>query len=136
MKLVAAVALLCVGACAGPQPKWYESRQSPTPKDLAWHVDVLVLDPLTTAASTVDELHESEKRVICRLGPVQPSDPDAGRQAEQVYRDRLKLCHDKGFDGVTFDTPNADLVRQAAELDLPVFNAPVDSEGRRTTTGS
>lgn len=136
MKLAAAVTLVCAGACAAPAPGWYEARQSPTPKDLAWHTDVLVLDALTTAADTVADLHRADKRAVCRLGPIRPSDPDAGRRPEEAYRDRLRLCRDKGFDAVTFHTPNADLAREAARLDLPVLNPPSDSAGRRTTTGS
>lgn len=136
MKLAAALALICVGACAAPQPRWYEARQSPTPKDLAWHSEVLVLDALTTAADTVADLHRADKRAVCRVGPIRPSDPDAGRPPADAYRDRLRLCRDKGFDAVTFATPNPDLAREAARLDLPVLSEPSGNGGSKTTTGS
>lgn len=87
-----------------------------------WDTDVLILDPLTTDASTVDDLHEQEKRAVCQV------DTEA----------MLQLCADKGFDGVTFSaaTGSDQLRKRAEQLKLPVLIAPSGSADRRTTNGS
>jgi hypothetical protein len=119
------VALLISGCAA--EPKWYESQPSPSPKALRWNLDVIVGDPLTTTSADVDDLHRASKRVVCRLGPIQPSDPDSARPGAEAMLDRLKLCRDKGFDAVTFafSAPADALVREAASLKLPVLELPL-----------
>lgn len=126
MKAVAAVALLCCAACTiNNTPRWYQAEPSPGQKsDLAWGVDILVLDPMTATASEVDDLHARRKKAVCEVGPERPET-------------LLQLCRDKGFDAVTFTFPFEEkLGRRARELELPVLTAPVDSGDRRTRTGS
>ncbi len=120
---LALVGVLLLGGCT-PAPKWYEAQQSPAPRLLDWHGDVWLLDPLTTDSSTVDDLHRAHKHAVCHLGPIRPTDPDARRPSADALRDRLKLCRDKGFDAVTFDSPTPDLQREAAHLNLPVLAGP------------
>lgn len=128
MKTVILAALLisgcAVSGCAA-EPKWYESQPSPSPKALRWNLDVIVGDPLTTTSGEITELHRASKRVVCRLGPIQPSDPDSARPTSEAMSDRLKLCRDKGFDAVAFTTPTDWLVREAASLELPVLELPL-----------
>jgi hypothetical protein len=116
---VISVALLLSG-CA-TQPKWYEAQPAPSQKALRWNFDVIVGDPLTTTSAEVDDYHRDAKRVVCRIGPIQPSDPDAARPGPEALLDRLKLCRDKGFDAVAFTLPTDVLVREAASLKLPVL---------------
>lgn len=124
MRLLILAALLVSGCAA--QPKWYESQPSPSPKALRWNLDVIVGDPLMTTSAEVKDLHQASKRVVCRLGPIQPWDPDSARPAPDALSDRLKLCRDKGFDAVAFAFSPADfLVRQAASLSLPVLELPL-----------
>lgn len=124
MRTLFFTALLVVSGCA-VQPKWYEASASPSPKVLRWNLDVIVGDPLTTTSGDVKELHQAAKRVVCRLGPIQPSDPDSARPAPEAMSDRLKLCRDKGFDAVAFTVPTDSLVREAASLSLPVLELPL-----------
>jgi len=116
--------VLLVAGCAA-EPKWYEAQPSPSPKALRWNLDVIVGDPLTTTSAEVDDLHRESKRVVCRLGPIQPSDPDSARPAPEAMLDRLKLCRDKGFDAVVFAVPTDSLVREAASMKLPVLELPL-----------
>lgn len=81
---------------------------------------MFALDPLTTTAADVEDLHDDAKRVVCLIAPIHPSDPDALRSPPDAYHDRLKLCRDKGFDAVTFVAPDSSLARQAADIGLPV----------------
>lgn len=120
------LAVLLVSGCAA-QPKWYEAQASPSPKALRWNVDVFVGDPLTTTSAEVYDLHRDSKRVVCRLSPIRPSDPDSARPGPEALLDRLKLCRDKGFDAVTFafSAPAEALVREAASLKLPVLESPL-----------
>lgn len=115
---------LALGGCS--TPSWYQAESSPGQRaDLGWGLDVFILDPLTTAAADVDDLHRERKRAVCEVGA---TDPDA----------LLQLCRDKGFDAVTFalETVPDQLLKRAGELDLPVLTAPAGSAGRRTTSGS
>jgi hypothetical protein len=77
-------------------------------------------DALWASAAEVRELHHARKRVVCDLGPIRTTDPDAGRPAEQAYLDRLRLCRDKGFDSVNASSPafSPALRLRAAELGL------------------
>jgi hypothetical protein len=118
------LAVLLLAGCSA-RPAWYESEPSPSPKALRWNLDVIVGDPLTTTSAEIDDLHRESKRVVCRLGPIQPSDPDSARPAQQALSDRLKLCRDKGFDAVAFTAPTDSLVREAASLRLPVLELPL-----------
>lgn len=127
MRLPALLCALLLTACA-PAPRWYEAEQKPSPKQLDWHSDVHLLDPLTTDASTVDQLHRDHKRAVCHLRPIQPSDPDSRRATPDALRDRLRLCRDKGFDAVTLDPPSPDLAREAAALNLPVLPPPPSAQ--------
>ncbi len=109
--LLTALTLL---ACSVSPPRWYEADSSQAPRaDLAWGVTVLLLDPLATDASTVDELHDQGKRAVCRIGA---QEPEA----------MLQLCRDKGFDAVSFEMPDisASLRERADKLRLPVLTAP------------
>jgi len=119
--------LLVLSGCAA-QPKWYEAKPSPSPKVLRWNLDVIVGDPLTTTSGEIEDLHQASKRVVCRLGPIQPFDPDSARPALEAMSDRLKLCRDKGFDAVAFTVPTDSLVREAALLRLPVLELPSGGE--------
>ena len=121
LALVPAAVLL--SGCAA-EPKWYESQPSPSPKALRWNLDVIVGDPLTTTSGEIKDLHRESKRVVCRLGPILPTDPDAARPTPEAMSDRLELCRDKGFDAVAFTAPTDRLVRQAASLELPVLELP------------
>jgi hypothetical protein len=112
---VKALALtLALASCAVSQPRWYETDGThPQRTDLDWGVTVLLLDPMTTDASTVDDLHGQRKRAVCRVGAA---------EADAI----LQLCRDKGFDAVSFE-PGASshrLVKRAEQLKLPVLNAP------------
>ena len=118
------VTVLLISACSA-EPKWYEAQPSPSPKALRWNLDVIVRDPLTTTSAEVDDLHRESKRVVCRLGPIQPSDPDSARPSPEAMSDRLKLCRDKRFDAVAFTAPTDLLVREAASLKLPVLELPL-----------
>jgi hypothetical protein len=118
------LAALLVSGCAA-EPKWYESQPSPSPKALRWNLDVIVGDPLATTSGEIEDLHRASKRVVCRLGPIRPSDPDSRRPAPEAMSDRLKLCRDKGFDAVAFTSPTDWLVREAASLELPVLELPL-----------
>jgi hypothetical protein len=118
------LAALVLSGCAA-QPKWYEAQPSPSQKALRWDVDVIMGDPLTTTSAEVQDLHGASKRVVCRIGPIQASDPDSARPSPEALSDRLKLCRDKGFDAVAFLVPTDSLVRQAASLKLPVLELPL-----------
>lgn len=118
------LAALVLSGCA-TQPKWYETQPSPSQKALRWNVDVIMRDPLTTTSAEIQDLHEASKRVVCRIGPIQPSDPDSARPSPEAFSDRLKLCRDKGFDAVAFTKPTDSLVRQAVSLKLPVLELPL-----------
>ncbi|HZM83609.1 MAG TPA: hypothetical protein VFC19_48450 [Candidatus Limnocylindrales bacterium] len=121
------LAVLLASGCAA-EPKWYEAQPTPSPKALRWNLDVIVGDPLTTTSAEVKDLHRASKRVVCRIGPIQPSDPDAARPGPEALLDRLKLCRDKGFDAVAFIVPTDSLVREAATLQLPVLELPSGGE--------
>jgi len=116
--------VLLVAGCS-TRPAWYEAQPSPSPKALRWNLDVIVGDPLTTTSAEIDDLHRESKRVVCRLGPILPSDPDSARPVPEALSDRLKLCRDKGFDAVAFTAPTDSLVREAASLRLPVLELPL-----------
>ena len=118
------LATLLLSGCA-TQPKWYEAQPSPSQKVLRWNVDVIMGDPLTTTSAEIQDRHAESKRVVCRIGPIQPSDPDSARLSPEALSDRLKLCRDKGFDAVVFTVRTDSLVRQAASLKLPVLELPL-----------
>ncbi|HEX6682446.1 MAG TPA: hypothetical protein VF062_06600 [Candidatus Limnocylindrales bacterium] len=122
---VLAVVVLFLGSGCAPQARWYEAQPTPSPKELNWEIDVMVRDPLTTTAADVVDLHRESKRVVCRLGRIRPSDPDAARPTADALLDRLKLCRDKGFDAVAFTAPTDALKREAAALRLPVLELPL-----------
>lgn len=116
--------VLLVAGCAS-QPAWWEAQPSPSPKELRWNLDVIVGDPLTTTSAEIDDLHRASKRVVCRLGPIRPADPDSERPTPEALADRLRLCRDKGFDAVAFTAPTDTLLREAASLQLPVLELPL-----------
>ena len=122
--------VLLVAGCS-TRPAWYEAQPSPSPKALRWNLDVIVGDPLTTTMAEIEDLHQASKRVVCRLGPIQPSDPDAARPGPEAMSDRLKLCRDKGFDAVAFTVPTDSLVREAHQLKMPVLELPLTARAEK-----
>ncbi len=109
-----ALALVLLASCSVSQPRWYETEDTHSQRDdLGWGVTVLLMDPMTTNASTVDDLHRQRKRAVCRVGEAEPEN-------------MLQLCRDKGFDAVSFvPAPVGERLRmRAKELKLPVLTAP------------
>ncbi|GIH04466.1 hypothetical protein Rhe02_25330 [Rhizocola hellebori] len=114
MKLVAFAFGFVLASCTVAPPRWYEATDSTAQRpDLDWGHTVLLLDPMTTDLSTVDDLHGQRKRAVCKVGA---DERDA----------MLQLCRDKGFDAVSFvpDTASDQLRRRARQLRLPVLTAP------------
>ena len=112
MKFLALTVMLALASCS--IPRWYETHDTHSQRDdLAWGVTVLLLDPMTTDASVVDDLHRQRKRAVCRVGEAEPEN-------------MLQLCRDKGFDAVSFALAQVSeqLRLRAKELKLPVLTAP------------
>ena len=108
------VLALALASCSVSQPRWYQSEDAHTQRaDLDWGRTVLLLDPLTTDASTVDDLHGQRKRAVCKVGAAEPDT-------------MLQLCRDKGFDAVAFapGIVSDHLQKRARQLKLPVLTAP------------
>jgi hypothetical protein len=108
------VLALVLASCSVTPPRWYQAEDATTQRaDLDWGHTVLLLDPMTTDLSAVDELHGQHKRAVCKVGA---AEPDA----------MLQLCRDKGFDAVSFapGTASARLHKRAEQLRLPVLTAP------------
>lgn len=109
--------LLAACTVGAPQKPWYErtwewSLDRP-PTTLDSHV--YVLDPIATDGSTVDALHHKKRRAVCY---VNPSDTTG------MIEDRVRLCHDKDFDGVALaGKPSAELSAYSEKLGLMVFCA-------------
>jgi hypothetical protein len=159
--------------------RWHWSA---SPDDLPLGADIYVLDVFDTPAATVTDAHQAERRAVCYLevGMIRPDRPDRDRFPAELLRpdgqtlvwdrhdkltpivaDELRLCADKGFDGVVLGelaTVPRDvltyLIEEAHRRDLPValvdrvhprmdFTVPAPpgevsagSAGRSTTTGS
>lgn len=118
-----------------------------SPDDLPTSADVYVLDVFSTPADTVSDLHGTDRRAVCYLevGTVRADRPDLDRfPADQVgpdgvlnwdrhdrltpiITDEVRLCRDKGFDGLVLGalgTVPRDvlsyLIEEAHRVDLPV----------------
>jgi hypothetical protein len=109
-----------------PEPRLTWQWQLRGEPDLTVDADVYQLDAFTTAEGTVRRLHAAGRRVVCYLnaGAYEDFRPDAGRyppallgtatggpgerwldirrwdELGLVLADRVRLCHDKGFDAV------------------------------------
>jgi hypothetical protein len=117
----AGLALIAVASCGCPQQSCGCSQQTPP----RWGVDMVLYDPLSIDASTVDDVHRGHRQAICQVGTDRPGV-------------MLQLCRDKGFDGVAFapEVVSAELLARAYELGLSVFTPPAGTEGSKTTSGS
>jgi hypothetical protein len=119
----AGLALIALASCGCPQQSCgcFQQQQQPP----QWGVELVLYDPLSTDASTVDEVHRDHRRAVCHVGADRPDV-------------MLQLCRDKGFDGVAFapEVVSAELLARAYQLGLSVFTAPADTEGSKTTSDS
>ena len=140
-----------------PAPWYGMSRPAAAQSPLRWHwaqsaddlpdADIYVLDVFTTPSATVSELHAIDRRAVCYLpvGVVAADRPDLDRfppaqvgpdgilnwdrhdRLTPIITDEVRLCRDKGFDGVVLGelaTVPRDvlsyLIEEAHRIDLPV----------------